>query len=196
MYDFKKLSEEIAKVSLGTARMTDVKAGVYHIDISKDGEKVSLVSEDKKIKVNINTNNFASLAALRIVESQEAAKKAKTTREARSTEGYGNLQDALNNEKIALDSTTKFTVVHQLQIIDLDTDKPTFKNEHYKGYPEYVKTSRKAANMPATTEDERTARAAAFAEASESLRKSGVKSGTTEADENLLLMPVFTVTAK
>lgn len=187
--DFKTLAKKLAEITLGTARMTDIKDGVYHIAFGEN-DSVILVS-DKAHKVPVS--NMATLASLRICESPEVAKKAVNTRDARTTEGYSNLQSGLKSEAIALDDKTTFKVIHRLQIQDIANEAPIYQNPCYKGYPEYVKASRKAANLPNATEEQTKIRNAAFTDASEELRKSGVKAGTTATAENLLLMPVFQV---
>ena len=78
--------------------------------------------------------------------------------------------------------------------MDAETEQPTFKNECYKEYPAYVKAARKAAALPSVSDDQKTARNLAFTEASENLRKSGLKAGIKQDDSTYLLMPVFTVT--
>lgn len=188
--DFTTLSKNLAEVQLGSARMTDVATGTYAIHI--DGDKVALVSEtNQKIPVSL-----PSLAAMRIVADAAKAATAKNTREARDNADYSNLQKAITLEGKSLNEKTRFTVVHRLQIQDVVNDLPIYRNECYKGYPEYVKASRKAAGMPNASVEQTSARNAAFTEASEELRKTGVKSGITADAKNLLLMPVFTVSEK
>lgn len=188
--DFNTLAKQLAEVQLGNARMTDVATGTYAIAI--EGDKVSLVSETKqRIPVSL-----PSLAAMRIVADASKATAAKTTREARESADYSNLQKAITLEGKSLTDKTRFTVVHRLQIQDVVNDAPIYKNECYKGYPEYVKASRKAANLPSASDEQKAARNAAFTEASEELRKSGVKAGIAADNKNLLLMPVFTVAEK
>jgi hypothetical protein len=193
--NFKDLAKSISEAQLGSARMTDVAAdkGVYNVLIGSD-DKVSLVSE-KKHKVAIT--NIATLAAMRITDNVEEAVKVTSTREARSNENYSTLQAACNAEGFVLSPDTKFTVVHRLQIIDTEKDEPIFKNELYTGYAAYSKGARKAFAMANGTNDEKAARTLAFTEASDALRASGLKNkNTPKTEENLLLMPVFTITSK
>ena len=190
---FSQLTKAIAAVTLGTARMTDIKDGIYHLECA--GDKVSLVSETGHI-VPINTNNFASLASMRITDDEKEAKKIATTADARISPVYSNLKDKVAKEKIDLDDSVKFNVVHRLKIKDIATDTLVYQNNCYNGYPQYVKAARKANSLPNITPAEQTSRQQAFADASEELRLSGVKDGVKESNENLVLMPVFTVTLK
>lgn len=190
---FSQLNKEIAKVTLGTARMTDIKDGIYHLEC--EGDKVTLVS-DSGHKVPVNTNNFAALASMRITDDATEAQKVSTTADARGNAAYSNLKDKLAKESIELDDTCKFNVVHRLKIKDIATDSLVYQNVHYNGYPQYVKAARKANALPNITPSEQTARQQAFADASEALRVSGIKAGVKEANENLVLMPVFTLTVK
>jgi hypothetical protein len=182
--NFAELSKAVAEVSLAQARITDVAPGVHTISI--DGEKVYLVNE-KKEKFPISTR---SLAAMRIVKSAADALKATNTADARETDVYGTLQDSIKKENIKVDENTKFTCVHRLAIQDTINNQPVYKNNNYKGYPEYVKSARKASALPSVSDEQKTARNNAFTEASEALRASGAKS--TDA-KHCLLMPVFTV---
>lgn len=188
--NFDELSKKVAEATLGSNRMTDIAEGNYTIGV--DGEKVMLVSE-KKEKIQISVNG---LAALRIVEDAAKAKAIATTRDARESSDYSTLQKAVVSEAVKLNDSTQLKVVHRLRIIDGVNDKPIFKNNCYNGYPEFVKASRKASAMPAVSEEQRTERANAFTEATETLRASGVKSGITVEDKNLQLLPVFQVTSK
>ena len=190
---FAQLTKKIQEVVLGTARMTDIKDGSYHLET--EGDKLSLIS-DTGHKVPINVDNLASLASMRIVEDAAEAKKIKTTADARISPVYSNLKDKIAKEKVELDDTCKFNVVHRLRIKDAASDALVYQNAHYNGYPEYVKAARKAVNLPNITPSEKTARTQAFADASDALRNSGVKAGVKESDDNLVLMPVFTMTAK
>jgi hypothetical protein len=190
---FAQLTKKIQEVSLGTARMTDIKDGIYHLECA--GDKVTLVSETGH-KVPVNTNNFAALASMRIVEDEKAAQKIATTADARISPVYSNLKDKLAKEGAELDESFKFNVVHRLKIKDVATDTLVYQNVHYNGYPEYVKAARKANALPNITPAEQTARQQAFADASENLRNSGIKEEVKESSENLVLMPVFTMTTK
>jgi hypothetical protein len=186
---FAELSKSVADAQLGNARLTDVKAGTYSIAI--DGDKIFLVS-DKKVKIPVNS--AATLAGLRISTDAAKAATCKTTREARDSDNYNTLQKMIVAEGFQLSESTKFNVIHRLKIQDVATDSPVYKNEHYKGYPEYVKSARKAAAMPAVTLNDQTARSTAFSEATDALRLSGVKSTVPNTDEAFILMPVFSVT--
>lgn len=185
---FAELSKSVADAQLGNARLTDVKAGTYSIAI--DGDKIFLVSE-KKVKIPVNS--AATLAALRISTDATKAATCKTTREARDSDNYWTLQKAIISEGFQLSESTKFNVIHRLKIQDVATDAPVYKNEHYKGYPEYVKSTRKAAAMPAVTDNDKLARNAAFSEASDALRASGVKGTVPNTEDAFVLMPVFSV---
>lgn len=187
--NFADLTKKVVEVALGGARMIDIATGSY--SVLSDGENVFLVSE-KKERVPVT---LAGLASLRIVEDAAKAQAVKTTRDARESIDYTNLQKALLAEKVKLSESTKFNVVHRLQIIDVATDQPIYKNDCYKGYPEYMKASRNAANLPKASEEQIAVRNAAFTDASDALRKSGLKSGITADSKNLQQMPVFTVTA-
>jgi hypothetical protein len=183
-----ELSKAVADAQLGNARMTDIKSGTYTIGI--DGDKIHLLS-DKKTKVPLASVN--TLAGLRIATDAAKAASCKTTREARDSENYNTLQKALIAESVKLSENTKFTVIHRLKIQDVVTDSPVYKNENYKGYPEYVKAARKAAAMSTATPDNVAARNAAFTEATDALRASGVKAGVKDVDESYMLIPVFSV---
>lgn len=191
--NFNELQKSIADQQLGTARITDMKKGVYKLVLpSKEGEAILLVGE-KKEKYPIG---LRSLAAMRIVD--DASKiTVKTTREARDNGIVKTLQDAIVNEGVAISEATKFNVVGHLRVHDAGLDSQVLKNENYKGYPEYVKTTRKiAAKYPRTavlTEAQQTERNAAFTEATETLRASGAKA-VADDDKNYIMMPVFTVT--
>lgn len=183
-----ELAKAVAEAQLGNPRMTDVVSGTHTISI--DGEKVFLVS-DKKVKVPIS---IPSLASLRIVTSEANAKTAANTREARTNENYKPFQAALAAEGgVKLDANTKFTVVHRLPIVDSITGETLLRNENYKGYPEYVKSARKASAMPSVTPEQITARNNAFTEASEALHASGYKAGIAATEKTSLMLPVFTV---
>lgn len=189
--DFKILSEKIAEVQLGSAKITDMKKDVYSL-IIVDEDTVSLVSS-KKTKYPLG---HRALAAMRIVTDANKVSLVKTTREARDNENFGTLQKSIVNEGLTIDEKTKFTVVGHLRIQDAE-GASVYKNEHYRNYSDYTKAARKAFNMPKKTQDEKDARIAAFNDATEALRASGVKTGTNapkEVDESYLMMPVFTVT--
>ena len=185
--NYTDLTKAVLSAPINNARMTDLEKGTYSLVI--DGDNIALVS-DKKQKTRLSVN---SLAAMRIVANAADAAKATNTRDARTAPEYSTLQAALVAEKVTISDATKFNVVHKIRIQDAVTDSPVFKNEHYKGYPEYVKASRKAAGLPTVTEEQRSARNAVFTEASEALRASGVKPNTPTDDNNLLLMPVFMI---
>lgn len=185
--NYTDLTKAVLSAPINNARLTDLEKGTYSLQI--DGENINLVSE-KKQNTRLSVN---SLAAMRVVADAVSAATAINTRDARTNPAYSTLQAALVAEKVTISDATKFNVVHKIRIQDAVTDSPVFKNEHYKGYPEYVKASRKAAGMPLVTEEQRAARNAAFTEASEALRASGIKSGTATDDKNLLLMPVFMI---
>lgn len=180
--NYSDLTKAVLTAPINNARMTDLEKGTYKLEI--DGDAIHLVSE-KKQKTNLTVN---SLAAMRIVADATKAATAVNTRDARTNPDYSTLQQALIAEKVTISDTTKFNVVHKIQIQDAVTDSPVFKNEYYKGYPEYVKASRKAMLIPAGD-----LRNAAFSEASEALRASQVKTGTPQDDKTLLKMPVFTI---
>lgn len=188
--NFSDLTKKIKDAKISTVRMSDIKTGTYHIDPS--GTDIYLVS-DKKQKIRVTEN---ALASLRIVEDPEKAKLVLTTRDARDSEQYKSLQDAVNSEEITLSEDTKFNVVHRLKVIDAATEKPTYRNECYTGYPEYLKAARKAGAMPHVTTDETDARNLVFSEASAALRKTELKLGITEDDKHLNLIPVFQVSKK
>jgi hypothetical protein len=136
-----------------------------------------------------------SLAAMRIVTDASKV-TVKTTREARDNENFNTLQNAIVNENLPVTEATKFNVVAHLRVHDAATDAQILKNEHYKGYPEYVKTTRKiAAKFPRNivlTEAQQAERNTAFTEATDALRASGAKS-VADDDKNYIMMPVFTV---
>jgi hypothetical protein len=191
--NFEQLQKSIAEQQLGNARLTDIKKGVYSLALpAKDGEQIYLVGT-KNAKYPIG---LRSLAAMRVVTGPDKI-TVKTTREARENANFNTLQNAIVEDKLPLTEATKFEVVGHLRIHDAGTDGPIYKNEHYKGYPEYVKTTRKIANQfPAGkeyTDAEKTVRNTMYTEAAEALRSSGVKTGVKDEDNNFLLMPVFTV---
>lgn len=183
---FVKLNSDVLEASIGSARITDVKEGTYNLELKDD--KISLVDSKKKaIGITINT-----LAGLRIVTSAEKAKVAATTRDARESDDYMTLQDALKLEGgPKLDETTKFNVVHRLKIHDSVNDKPVYRNECYKGYPAYVKAAREAANLDVADPTRNTK----FNEATDALRASELKAGIIESPKTLQMLPVFTITA-
>jgi hypothetical protein len=189
--DFKDITKKIAEVVLGSTRMTDIASGVYAIVSS--GEELHLVSA-KGEKTPIT---MAGLASLRIITDAVKAKEAITTRDARESEHFTNLQKAIAADAgVVLTENTKFTVAGRLRIHDSVSDSLVYKNDQYIGYPDYVKASRKAFAMAKATEDQIAARNAAFTDASEDLRKSGLKKGVTAIDANLQLLPYFTVSDK
>jgi hypothetical protein len=186
--DFAKLTTNVLAVVLGGQRMTDIATGSYSI-VPEGDDKIYLVSE-KKEKVLVSA---ASLAALRIVSDATKAAAVKTTREARESGDYSTLQKALVAEQVKLSENTRLNVVHRLQIMDTINDAPVYKNDCYQGYPEYMKASRSAFALPSVSPEQITARNNAFTEASENLRKTGLKKGITADNKHLQLMPVFTV---
>lgn len=191
--DFKKLREKIASEQLGSNRLTDIPAGTYSLVLPATDEGQIVLVNEKKNKYPITPRGLASM---RIV-TDKSKLTVKTTKEARESEEFSNLQKAIVEDNFEVSETTKFNVVGHLRIHDAATDACIMKNQWYIGYPEYVKKTRKIANLPRVTKDEIAARTAGFTEASESLRASGVKKGADapkDVDENYLLMPVFTVT--
>jgi len=193
---FEQLKEKLAKVQIGRSRLTDLKKGVYSIELDADAanETVYLVS-DKKVRTPISVTAFAGL---RIVTSADHATVSITTADARDNENYRSLQHSVVNEGMTIDSSTKFTVVHNLRIKEAASDDLVYKNENYNGYAAYLKSSREAAALPGAkvtdTDEQKTARNAAFTKAGEELRASKVKPNTPITDKTLVLMPVFTVT--
>ena len=188
--DFKDLQNEIVKAQVGVARITDVKTGkVYSIVIDTiDGkDKVFLKEEGTGKRHSLTVN---SLASMRIVATQEDAKKVDTTSGARDADGYSTLQAAVVAENgVKIGASTIFTVVHKLKIMDReDETTPVYKNEHYKGYQAYLKGARVAGAMEVG--DDRNNR---FNELGEELRKSGIKDGVKPDEKNLVMMPVFIV---
>jgi hypothetical protein len=191
--DFATLKTKVAEAQIGRSRLTDLKKGTYTLALDPDPkvENVYLVSE-KKVKTPISIN---SLAGMRVVTSVDGMATIVTTADAReNADKVGTLQNMVANEGFAISETTKFNIVHHLRIKETGTDAFVYKNEHYKNYADYVKTSRKIAALPGDTKPERDAKAIAFTEASEALRSGGLKSTATLEDKNLILMPVFTVT--
>ena len=189
--NFKELSEKIAAEQLGGAKLTDIKVGVYSLDI--DGESINLVSE-KKAKYPIT---LRSLASMRVVADANKLATLKTTKDARESEDVHNLQDSIANEGIILSENTKFNVIGHLKIVDSATEKPVYRNSFYSGYPAYLKAAREANLMAKKTDDEKAARNAAFTAATETLRASGVKTGEgapKDVPESYLQMPVFKIT--
>lgn len=191
--NYTELQKSIAEQQLGSARLTDIPKGTFAIALpSKEGDPIYLVGE-KKSKFPIG---LRSLAAMRIVTDASKV-TVKTTREARDSENFNTLQNAIVNENLVISDATKFNVVGHLRVHDAGTDAQILKNEHYKGYPEYVKTTRKiAAKYPRNvvlTESQAAERNTAFTEATEALRASGAKSVPND-DKNYIMMPVFTVT--
>lgn len=187
--NFKDLTEGVLKAPIGNGRLTDLKKGKYNLMI--DGDDVFLI-DVKKSKTPISVN---SLAALRVVTDIEKASKVIDTRSARAeTETYGNFKTLIQAEGAKLDEKTSFEVVHHLRIIDSISDKPVYKNEHYQGYPEYLKTTRKISADRSQDKDAIAARGVAYTAASETLRATELKAAVTLKDENLMMMPVFVVT--
>jgi hypothetical protein len=190
--NFTELKEKIASEQLGGARLTDIKPGSYKLVLPSTEDGVINLVDDKKHKYPITARGLASM---RIVT--DASKiTVKTTREARELpEVFGNLQKAIVDEGLAISESTKFNVVGGLRVYDA-AGEPVYKNLHYQGYPEYLKATRKAFNMPKTTKNEETARNAAFTEAGDTLRQTGVNKGTKapkDVDDSYICMPVFTI---
>jgi hypothetical protein len=190
--DFKTLQEKIAEQQLGGARITDIKLGTYKLVLPEKEDGVIYLSNDKKAKYAITTRGLASM---RIVA--DASKiTVKTTSDARNLpDVFSNLQTAIVNDGVAISEATKFNVVGQLRVHDA-TDTPVYRNQHYKGYADFLKSSRKAFNMPNVTPNEQSARTAAFTDANDALRASGVNSGAKapkDVDESYICMPVFTI---
>lgn len=188
--DFKELSQKIVDAPIGQSRLTDMNKGTYSLVISADGKSIALVS-DKKKKTPITVN---SLAAMRVVADAATAATVETTRDARTSDAYSPLQELLASERVKVSESTKFNVVHKLRILDTITGKPIFRNEHYTGYPAYVKASREASQLPGDTDAQKAAKNAAYTAASEVLHATEVKTGTAIEEKNLIMMPVFTVT--
>jgi hypothetical protein len=192
--NFEKLQKEIADLQLGNAKLTDIKTGTYALVLpAKDGETIFLVGA-KKNKYPIS---LRGLAAMRVVTAADKI-TVKTTKEARDNDNFRSLQSAIVDDSLPITENTKFSVVGHLRIHDAGSDELVYKNEHYTGYPEYVKTTRKiAAKYPSTgtfSEVEKADRNAQYTEATEVLRASKVKKDTVIDDKNLIMMPVFTVT--
>jgi hypothetical protein len=183
---FDDLNTAVSTADINRARMTDIKEGTYHIEIGEAAGKatVALVSETKK-RVILNPDNLASLAAMRIVEDEKAAQAVKTTRDARQSADYKTLQDAMNDASKSVTKDSKFTVVHQLSILDTITDAPVYKNTCYSGYSAYLKACKAAAKLVGTE------RSNAFNDASGALRETKLNANVKESDK--VLMPVFKV---
>ena len=187
MFTFDDLNQAVLTAQINRARMTDISEGTYHLEIGESAGKptVALVSE-KGQKVALNPENLASLASMRIVEDPAAAKKAATTRDARVSPDYKTLQDSMNAAGKSVTKDSKFTVVHQLSILDPISEQPVYKNTCYSGYSAYLKACRNAAKLAGTD------RANAFNDATGALRETKLNAGVKDADK--VLMPVFQVT--
>jgi hypothetical protein len=191
---FAELQTAVAEQQLGNAKLTDIKTGTYSLVLGATKEDPCHLIGSKKEKYPISVR---SLAAMRIVTDASKVALAKTTREARDNDAFSTLQKSIVDDSLPVTEATKFNVVGHLKIQDVVTEEPVYKNEHYVGYPIYVKASRKAANLPRKTEDERTIRNAAFTEATDNLRASGVNKGAKapkDEPNSYIMMPVFTVT--
>lgn len=193
--NFDELSKKIMEAPVGNVRLTDVKKGSTY-QITFDDKNRVYLTDAKKNRTPVSPN---ALAALRVVTDPVKAATAKTTRDARTHEDYNQLQKLLLAENgIKLDANTKFNVVHQLQILDTnqDTDTPIYRNECYRGYPAYIKETRKIAASANANDDEATvaARGAAYTAASEALRATGLKPGIQHNETTWMMMPVFTIT--
>ena len=188
--NFEKLKAAIISAPINNSKMTDLASGSIHTisgDTDKDGKDIYfLVDVASKKRTPITANG---LAAMRIVEDATKAVLVLNTRDARTNENYKPLQAAVAAEKITLNADTKFSVVHQLEILDPVTSQPYYKNDKYNGYPAYLKATQLASRKLG---DERNN---AFSEATEALRATNLKTGTTDVPENKLHMPVFVVTA-
>jgi len=184
---FEELNLGIATAPINNARMTDIKTGTYHIEIGEAVGKatVAFVSENNK-RVVINPENLNSLASLRIVEDVKSAQAVSTTRDARQSDDYKTLQDAMAAAGSTVTKDSKFKVVHQLSILDPISDQPVYKNTCYAGYPAYLKACRSAAKLTGTE------RSNAFNDATGALRETKLNAGVKDADK--VLMPVFQVT--
>lgn len=187
---FEELNKKIAEQQIGVARITDVKPGEYKLDIinpTDPKDKVRVLLVDLKSGKKFSTS-IAGLASMRIVTKLDDAVKATTTLQVRETEGYDNLQNAMAKDSIVLSPSTKFTAVHNLTIVDRETEKPIYKNECYSDYGKYVKETRKIALGPDGDEKN-----LAFATAGEKLRESGVAAKYRDNADWHLKMPVFIV---
>jgi len=186
--NFEALKKAIIAAPINNSRMTDLAIGSIHniaIDVDKDGKDIYfLVDATSKKRTPSGAN---ALAAMRIVSDENAAKLVTTTRDARNSADYKPLQAAVAAEAITLNESTKFKVVHQLEILDPVTNVPYYANDNYNGYPAYLKAAQKAGRLLGTE------RQTAFTEATEALRASGLK--VAEAAAKKLKMPVFVVTA-
>lgn len=181
--NYESLTQNVLNAPLGGARMSNVAEGAWNLTI--DGDKVFL-SAPKKASIPVTDNG---VAAMRIATDAATAKKYKTTREARESGEIVNLQTAIRTEQVkGLSASTKFEVVHRLQIEDAATGQVILNNDCYNGYPDYVKAARKAARLDGTERQD------AFAAALEVLRASGIKAGKSTTDpKNIQHMPVFVV---
>jgi hypothetical protein len=184
---FEQLNEGIATADINRARMTDIKTGVYHIEIGEVAGKptVALVSDSKK-RVVLNPENLNSLAAMRIVEDEKAAQAVKTTRDARESADYKTLQDAMAAAGSTVTKDSKFKVVHQLSILDSISDAPVYKNTCYAGYTAYLKACKAAAKLTGSDRNN------AFNDATAALRETKLNAGVK--DDQKVMMPVFQVT--
>jgi hypothetical protein len=191
--NFEELAAAVATQIIGSAKLTDIKPGIYTLLPGATVDDPCHLVSEKKQKYPISVR---SLAAMRIVTDASKV-TAKTTVDARESEQFTNLQSALVNDGLKISESTKFNVVGQLKIMDIATDEPVYKNQHYQGYADYVKKTRKIANLPRKTQEERDARTAGFTDASEALRATGVNKGAKapKADDltQVLTMPYFTV---
>jgi hypothetical protein len=189
--DFTDVTRLVREAQLGVGRITDVAPGDYNLDI--------LNSSDPKVEARIIFRNAATkkkygitatgLANARIVPTADVAKKATTTAQARETEGYDNLQSALEKDGTkSLSKDMKFTVVHNLHIMDReDPTKHVYKNEAYSGYKAYLKEADKVRRMP--TGDDKTAE---WARIGDALRATPIVEANNKP-EFYLTMPVFVI---
>lgn len=189
--DFNDVNRLVKEAQLGIGRITDVAPGEYNLDILNSSDpkvapRIILRNATTKKKFGITANGLANA---RIVPTVEIAKKAITTADVRTTEGYDNLQSALEKDgSKPLSKETKFTVVHNVHIMDRDdASKHVYKNEAYNGYKAYLKEADKVRLMP--TGDDKNAE---WTRIGDALRATGVNASLDKV-ENYLTMPVFIV---
>jgi hypothetical protein len=189
--DFNDINRLVKEAPLGIGRITEIPSGEYNLDILNSSDpkvapRIVFKGITSKKKFGISPNG---LAAARIVATPDVAKKAATTVQARETEGYENLQASLEKDGAKpLTKETKFTVVHQLNIMDReDPSKHVYKNEAYLGHKQYLKEAAKVALMPAGDDKN-----AEWARIGDVLRLTGVDP-TKDKPEFYLTMPVFVV---
>lgn len=188
---FAELNAAVAAAVLGSVKLTGLNKGIHTIAL--DGDVISIVTP-KGVKVAITERGLASL---RIVVSEEKAKLSANTRDAKVSENYTSLQKALEAENVTLTEATKLELVHKLPIYDSVLEQTVLTNDSYKGYPEFVKSTRRAmaigGGKKKLTEAETAERTLAFSEANDSLRSSGYKAGVVPTETNTMTMPVFVI---